>query len=211
MSTTAGTEPDRSHPPPRVPSSHRLALVLPSVPHPLGFSFFLGSILIVLFRGAAPGSSGAHDGLKNAHGWINKRNSTSKSLHFGRRAGNAAVSVSASQMLLGRQRWCLLSRLTRVMCWAYRCLPLQAAFPDSPPESAIPPLSTVSEKLWHTCRLAIADPINEARSCLKAGTKADSSLSPSSQQQCTLPNHKSSCCHLLQEYNRPSSRLITLS
>ena len=166
---------------------------------------------MMLFRGSAPGSSGAHDGLKNAHSWINKRSSTSKFLHFGRRAGNAAVSVSASQMLLGRQRWSSLSRLTRVLCWAYRCLPLQAAFPDSPPESAIPPLSTVSEKLWPTCRLAIADPIKEARSCPKAGTKADSSLSPISQQQCTLPSHKSSCCHLLQEYNRPSSRLITLS
>lgn len=75
-------------------------------------------------------------------------------------------------------RFPLLSRLTRIMCWASRCLPLKQ--PSLTPHWSQPSLlwALSAEKLWHTCRLDIADPLSDVRSCLKARTKADSFLSP---------------------------------
>lgn len=115
--------------------------------HQLSLSLFLGSVLMMLFRGSAPRSSGSQDGEDS---WSKKpltagliREATPSScfsarewetqlflsLHPRSSQGSRAVSCLPTWI-----EFCVLHVHS-----ACRCLPLQAAFPDSLTESALPP------------------------------------------------------------------------
>lgn len=106
-------------------SSHHLVLVLPFAPHPR-LKFLLGKHFNdVVQRLCASWFLRDSRWSKNAHSWINRSQPPPNFLHFGRRAGSAQLFHLRIPDAPREAKMVPCSRLTRVMCWAYRCLPLQ--------------------------------------------------------------------------------------